>query len=145
MFESTREQDAVAENLAEKYGRCRVEGRENGYALMVGMTEDVEMEYAYVSPDGKTVPAEHERQRRQALPRIVTQPPKQPLGFKVIRDGKVRPCADLQEVARTLQHCLMADKAFRVRACVSLTRDRPLTPGETRQLLALAAPKAVEA
>lgn len=141
MFESTREQDAVADALAEKYGRCRVEGRADGSALMVGMTEDVEMEYVLVRPDGVKQPAEHMRPHGPA--RIVTQPPKQALGYKVIRDGKVRPCADLAEVAACLRHCLMAGKSFQAKACVSLTRDRSLTVKECHQVLALAAPKAL--
>lgn len=66
MFEMTREQDAVMQALAGKYGgSCKVTGREDGKAVMVPTDRHgVEQEYVLVDEDGFRAPAEYLRPGR---------------------------------------------------------------------------------
>lgn len=49
----TREQNAKAEELAARYGRCAVRTpNDSGDVLLVGMTDDVERAHLVVPPDG---------------------------------------------------------------------------------------------
>lgn len=62
MYEPTREQDAQAEKLAEKYGRCSVSIQPNEDVILTGIADgDVEMEVVRVTPDGKVISAEYLR------------------------------------------------------------------------------------
>lgn len=138
MFEPSRSQDEAAETMAEKYGRCRVEGRPDGSCLIVGLTDDVEMEYRVVSPDGTSVPAEHARRADQ----IARQPVAAPRGFLVIRSPKVEggsrrvvPCADVEAVGRLMLEELRGAAKATVRARTSLTQDRELTALEQRAVI----------
>lgn len=136
MFEPSREQDAAAEAMAEKYGRCRVEGRPDGSCLIVGLTEDVEMEYRVVSEDGTSVPAEHARRADQVKPAAPRH------GFLVIRGAReeggsrpVVPCVDLAHVGRVMLDELRRQASAQVRARTSLTQDRDLTAAEQRAVV----------
>lgn len=132
MIETTRAQDEQAEQMAEQYGRCRVEEIPGSDDIrVVGMSDDVEMEQRRVAPDGSwrydpTLGA-------ATTPRIVQQPPKPARGYIVIRgNGKVVPCADMAHVGRVLLDELRDRAAAKVRARTSLTRDRELTADEQR-------------
>lgn len=73
MTELTREQDAVAEAMAEKYGRCLVRPQSSGGVLLIGLSVDgIEMEYRAVQPDGSSVSAEHQR-RAPSLSVVTTE------------------------------------------------------------------------
>lgn len=67
-----------------------------------------------------------------------------PIGFKVISRGRVHEARTLEAAAVKLVGAYRQDTAARVRACTSLTRDRDLTAGEQRELIALATRLVVE-
>lgn len=67
-YEVTREQDDRAEAMVEKYGRAVVSPprESDGSIRVIGLADDVEMEWVRVFPDGSVVSAEAERAQPEA-------------------------------------------------------------------------------
>lgn len=68
---------------------------------------------------------------------IVTPPPT--AGYKLVVRGRVHPARTMDDLAGLLAQAHREGADAQVRACVSLTQDRPLTGDECDRLLTTAA------
>lgn len=120
MQEPTREQEAVAEALANQYGSVACQPvSPDGSQLLVGISDDVEREFLRVLPDGTKLPGAGVRFD---------------LGLKVIsRPFTAR--VEIEEAARQLLKALEEGYDIRIVAMVTDGRERPLTALEAEVIV----------
>ncbi|HEX7088670.1 MAG TPA: hypothetical protein VF192_00945 [Longimicrobiales bacterium] len=143
-YETTREQDARIEAMADQYGCARVEpippiDPESRHCdiLVVGLSGDVEMEFKRIDPDGNEVAAEHMRAGTQEKPRVVQAHPE---GFRMILDGATNTAGyqTLADAAWALASVVARTglpEEVRLKAVVSGAKERELTGRERQQFL----------
>jgi hypothetical protein len=142
---TTREQDAVAERLADQYGRAHVSGvYEDGSVVVTGMTDDIQRAQVRVAEDGtETVmclpaPAAPKIQAIPSSRRTIVSLPAI-VGYAIIADRAVTKHADAESAARRLLVLRERGTAnVRMRAMTSLTQERELTVWEVERVLEVA-------